>query len=657
MFAQTNRILKLTTPLGEDALVLTALRGREAVSELFHFEAVAVWQSSSALDFKNILGKSVTAEIDLAPGKRYVNGIVKSISQGIHDRERNITHYTLDIVPNTWILTRTMNSAIYQNKAAPDIIKQILSAQGLSSTFKNSLTGSYNTREYCVQYRESDFAFISRLMEDEGIFYFFQHTSSSHTLVIADNPTAFADLPGNADIQFEEAVGGVREDDRVYEWTKEQEIRSGKYTVGDWNFLTPSDSLQASVSTIVKVGNNDKLELYDYPGAYLTKSDGGDLARIRMQGDEAPGEIFYGKANHNQICAGYRFNLKNHPFDDARYTLLSVTHDVQQPLQEGESATEFHYLNEFTCIPGDTKYRPPIRTPFPSVRGVQTAIVVGPSGEEIYVDKYSRVKVQFHWDRLGKNDENSSCWVRVATHWAGKNWGAIHIPRIGQEVIVDFVEGDPDRPIIVGSVYNATQMPPYDLPANMTQSGIKSRSSKGGGTANFNEIRFEDKKGSEQFVMHAEKDMLTEVENDETWTVDHDRTTTIKNNENQTVTMNETIVVDQGNQSITLNQGNQTTEIKMGNQGTTLDMGNQSTQLKMGNQTTKVDLGTVETDAMQSITLKVGPSSIKIDPTSITLQAMMIKIQGQIQVQVQGVMVQVNGSAMTQIQGGIVMIN
>lgn len=655
-FVQAERPLRITTPLGPDALVLTSFRGREAVSELFHYQVDAVWSNATPMDFKNILGKNVTVQLTIADAPRYFNGIVRSVSEGAYDRGRDITLYTLEIVPDTWLLTRTMYSRIFQNMTAPEIIRKILSDKGLSATLKTNLTATYSKRDYCVQYRESDFAFISRLMEDEGIFYFFQHANGSHTLTLGDSPNAFPDI-SDPDIEFDEVVGGTREENRIVEWSKSQEIRSGKYSVGDWNFETPSTNLLANTGTNIKVGGNDKLELYDYPAAYLNKADGETLSKLRMEAEEAPGQISRGRSTHNFLCPGYRFNLKQHLFNNGRYTLTQVTHVARQPLATGQQGSGFNYENEFTCIPGDVRYRPPLSTPIPTVRGVETAIVVGPDGEEIYTDKYSRVKVQFHWDRDGTNDENSSCWVRVATFWAGKNWGAIHIPRIGQEVIVDFVGGDVDHPLIVGSVYNANTMPPYDLPGNATQSGIKSRSSKGGGSSNFNELRFEDKKGSEQIVVHAEKDLLTEVENDETRTVDHDRTTNIKHDESQTVTNNETIVVDQGNQTITLNQGNQSTTLKMGDQSIKLEMGNQSTTLEMGNQTTKVDLGTIETEAMQSITLKCGPSSIKLDPSGITMQGMQIKITGQIQVQVEGVMIQVSGDALTTVKGAIVMIN
>jgi type VI secretion system secreted protein VgrG len=290
--------------------------------------------------------------------------------------------------------------------------------------------------------------------------------------------------------------------------------------------------------------------------------------------------------------------------------------------------------------------------------------VVGPSGEEIFTDKYSRIKVQFPWDREGKKDGDSSCWVRVATAWAGKQWGMIHIPRIGQEVVVEFVDGDIDHPLVVGSVYNADQMPPYALPANKTQSGIKSRSSLKGSAANFNEFRFEDKKGSEEVYFHAEKDHNSVVENNETRKVgsaqspDGSRTTEIWKDEALTVkTGDQTTVVEKGNQSTTVKTGNQSEEVSMGNQSTTISMGNQSIATKMGNQTTKLDLGAADTEAMQSITLKVGQSSIVIDQTGVTIKGMMISVEGQVQTSVKAPMTQVNGDGLLMLKGGVTMIN
>src|SRR5271157_177878 len=647
-FLEADRPMVLTTPLGPNKLIPIAMHGREAISELFQLQIEAVWSGESPLDFKSVLGFNVTLEIDLPAGKRYFNGIVQSITQGVHDPERFITHHFLEVVPEMWLLTRNVQSRIFQQKSVPDIVQEVWNKLGLTSTLKKTLMGTHSPREYCVQFQESDFQFVSRLMESEGIFYFFQHENGQHTCVMADANAAFQPLPGGSTVKFDEAQGGIRELSKIHEWHKAQEMRSGKYSLEDWNFETPATDLLVSEPTTVTVQGNGKLELYEYPGGYMQKGDGEGIVKLRMQDEETPGTTVRGRSLHGGFCPAYKFTLDEYFSDSGKeWVLTGVEHAAKQPLVLAPDVQPFEYSNGFTCIASPTTYRPARVTPAPRVKGLQSAMVVGPSGEEIYTDQYSRVKVQFHWDREGKNDEKSSCWIRVATFWAGKQWGAIHIPRIGQEVVVDFVDGDVDRPLIVGSVYNAATMPPYSLPANMTQSGIKSRSSKGGAAANYNELRFEDKKGSELVTLHAEKDQSIEVENDEThWVghdrtknIDHDETTTVKGKRTETVTGNETITVDQGNRSLTLN------------------MGNDATELKMGNQTTKVDLGTIDEEAMQSITLHVGQSSIKIDQMGVTIQGMMIKIQGQIQVDVEGLMTQIKGTAMLQEQGGIVMIN
>jgi len=640
--------MTLTTPLGPNKLFPIAMRGHEAISELFSYHVEAVWADESPLDFKSLLGFNVTLEIDLPAGKRYFNGIVQSITQGVHDPERFITHYFLEIVPEMWLMTRDVQSRIFQQKSVPDIVQEVWSKLGLTSTLKKNLTGTHSARDYCVQFQESDFNFVSRLMESEGIFYFFQHESGKHTCVMADGNTAFQNLPGNSTVKFDETQGAIREVSKIHQWHKAQEIRSGKYSLEDWNFETPSTNLLVSEPTSVGVQGNSGLELYEFPGGYMQKGDGEGLAKLRMQDEEAPGTTVRGQSLHGGFCPAYKFTLDEYFSDSGKeWVLTCVDHAAKQPLVLTAGAQPFEYNNGFTCIASATPYRPPRVTPAPRVKGLQSAIVVGPSGEEIYTDQYSRVKVQFQWDRDGKKDETSSCWIRVATFWAGKQWGAIHIPRIGQEVVVDFVDGDVDRPLIVGSVYNANTMPPYTLPANMTQSGIRSRSSKGGAAANYNEIKFEDKKGSELLTVHAELDQSIEVEHDEThWVghdrtknIDHDETTTIKGKRTETVTGNETIEIQQGNRSLTV------------------DMGNDSTEIKMGNQSINVDLGKIDETAMQSITLTVGQSSIKIDQMGVTIQGMMIKITGQIQVDVEGLMTQIKGTAMLQEQGGIVMIN
>ncbi|RMF88342.1 MAG: type VI secretion system tip protein VgrG, partial [Nitrospinota bacterium] len=407
--------------------------------------------------------------------------------------------------------------------------------------------------------------------------------------------------------------------------------------------------------------------------------EGRKLVKLRMEEEEVPYQEIQGTSYCRDFRSGYQFELTDH-YDrrqEGTYLLTTVQHSaVQSPdyLSEGE-ASEAPYYNSFTCIPEAIPFRPPRVTPKPVVQGLQSAVVVGKKGEEIWTDKYGRVRVQFHWDRKGKRDEQSTCWVRVAQPWAGKQWGAIFLPRIGQEVVVAFLEGDPDQPLVVGSVYNAENMPPYELPANQTQSGIKTRSSKGGGASNFNELRFEDKKGSEHIYFHAEKDFLRLVENDDKLAVGHDQTIVIKNNRTETVkegdetvtieqgnrtvsidTGNETLQVKQGDRLVSVDMGNDTHQIKQGNRDVQIDMGNDTLTIKMGNQTTKLNLGKSSTEAMQSIELKVGTNSIKIDQTGITLKGLMIKIEGQMMTQMKGMMTQVNGNAMLQLKGGITMI-
>ncbi len=634
-FAQTYRPIKVTTPLGEDQFILTSLSGSEYISGLFQFQLTTVWQGSSPVVFKDILGKSVTAEVENDGIKRYMNGIVKSITQGARVPQHDLTWYYMTIVPTAWLLTRKVNCRIFQKMKAPDIIQQVLAEAGVAVDLK--LQRGYIKRDYCVQYYETDFAFVSRLMEFEGICYFFTHEEGSHTMVLSDDKSNFSDLPHGADVTFEEIVGGLRVEGRIYNWQKAQEINSGKFSLNDFNFETPDANMLAQAATSVNLDKNAALEIYQNPGDYLTQSVGDNFAEIRMKEEEMRAQVVRGKSFNDDLRPGYKFNLQSHFADKGYFAVTGVTHSATQPLDTDFGQGEgFTYENQFTCISFDTQYQPARVTPLPSIRGVQTAEVVGPKGEEIYTDEYGRVKVQFHWDREGKHDENSSCWIRVATYWAGKKWGAIHIPRIGQEVVVDFVEGDVDRPLIVGSVYNADQMPPYTLPHEQTKSTLKSNSSKSGG-GGFNELRFEDKTKSEEVYFHAQKDLNSVIENNETRKVgysaadDGSRTTEIYNNETLSVTK--------------------------GNQKTTVEKGNQSTEIQKGNQTTNVLTGSITTEAMQSITLKVGANSIVINQQGITLNALMITIQGQVQVQVTAPMTTVTGSGMMKVTGGMVMIN
>lgn len=517
MITQENRLLSIDTPLGTDVLLLTGFMGTEHISTPFSFELNTLSEYHS-IPFADIIGQNVTVSIVLADGSlRYFNGIISRFAQtsvGVESENgNNLSAYSAIMVPWFWLLTRTSDSRIFQDSSVPDIVEQIFSEKNFTD-YQLRLSGSYENREYCVQYRETYFNFISRLLEEEGIYYFFEHEQNKHTLILADSPGEHQSCPHqeSARCQPSSGSGSLLEEDVITAIENMQEIRIGRYTTKDYNFKTPNANLLAEASSIQYLGPGEG-ELYDFPGEFYTRPRGESIANLRMQAEEAKITIISGSSNCRAFACGYKFNLTEHSRDDMNrsYVLLSVSHMVNQGVG-GSGGVGSAYSNSFTCIPHDVPYRPPLDTPKPLIAGTQTAIVVGPEGEEIYTDEHARVKVQFHWDREGENNEGSSCWIRVSQAWAGTGWGAMIIPRIGHEVIVGYIEGDPDRPIITGRVYHGTNISPYPLPAEKTKSTFKSYSSPGG--EGFNEIRFEDKKGEEQLFIHAEKNHDVRVKED-----------------------------------------------------------------------------------------------------------------------------------------------
>ncbi|HEY6345527.1 MAG TPA: type VI secretion system tip protein TssI/VgrG [Bryobacteraceae bacterium] len=507
-FTQAARALRIDTPLGPDALLLRSVSGQEAVSQLFRFQ-LELLSEDDAIDFNGIVGKNVTLHLQIVDSERHINGFISRFSQA--GRDERFTHYHAEMVPWLWFLTRKADCRIFQHKTAPDIIKKIFDELSFKD-YELRIYNSYRTRDYCVQYRETDFNFVSRLMEEEGICYFFEHDKdgAKHTMVLADDAAAHKPCPGQPKARCDFSPGNWHPDDVISDWRVEQEYRPSVWSHTDYNFETPSTSL------MVTVKDQGAYEIYDYPGLYSKKGDGDQLAKTRLQETLAPKERVTGKSNCRCFTTGATVEVTDHYRKEMnqKWMLTAVYHQstMGEAYGSGGSDEGFFYTNTFECIPVSVPFRPNRVTPKPSVQGCQTAFVVGPAGEEIYPDKYGRVKVQFHWDREGKNNEDSSCWIRVAQSWAGKKWGAMFLPRIGHEVIVDFLEGDPDQPIIVGRVYNAEEMPPYTLPDEKTKSTVKSLSSKGGG--GFNEIRFEDKKGSEQIFIHAERNQDIRIKND-----------------------------------------------------------------------------------------------------------------------------------------------
>ncbi len=680
-YSQDDRLLSITTTSASE-LVLERFAGTEALSIPFEFK-VTLLSPDPSVDLKALLRTVATVTIYLADGTaRYFNAVFRSLKQseegseiskarvqgGITNLETDLVVYEGTLVPQIWFLSLASNCRIFQDMTVPAIVEQILTDAGIRDfQFNSPLQDSskYPARDYCVQYRESSLNFISRLLEEEGIFYFFQHTASKHTMVFADNSTILTTCPNQAIAKYTASESGVADDltDGIINLERVEQAHTGKSTLTDYSFETPALNLAATLAV-------DNEEAFDYPGNYADIALGTRYAQIRLEAREVNQFVINGVSHCRPFRPGYLFKLKEHyrPDTNQDYVLVSVTHDAVDSTYRQDQDAAHHYSNTFKCIPKTIPYRPAPLARRPFVQGPQPAVVVGKAGEEIWVDQYGRVKVQFFWDRVGTKNENSSCWVRVSQVWAGKMWGWMTIPRMGQEVIVDFLEGNPDRPIITGRVYNADQMPPYALPANQTQSGIKSRSSKTGTTDNFNEIYFEDLKGSEFLSVHAEKDMMTTVEHDDTQTIQNNRTinvtgthtetivkdTTITITEgNHSLTVNkgdQSITVDTGNQSTTITTGNQSNTVSKGNQSTTISMGNQTISLAMGNQTTTLDLGAVSTEAMQSIKLTVGPSSITISPTGITIAAPMININGEMTTSVEA------GVMMT-IKGAITMIN
>ena len=658
-YSQAERVISVKTPLPADTLLLKGVVATERLSSLFQFE-LDLLSDDFGVAPDRLIGRPMTISLRLLDGgTRFFNGICNRFAYaGTEDR---LCRYRATLVPWLWLLTRSSDCRIYQDIQVPDIIKQVFRDAGFTD-FEDKLSGSYPTREYCVQYRETHFNFVSRLMEQYGIHYYFKHADGKHTLVLADAHGGHAPFPGHETIPFRPPSNiAVREQDYLFRWSQATALCTGAFAHDDYDFTSSRTDLLGQASNSLGHGHN-ALEMFDYPGAYANGEDGGAYARVRVEELQAEHVVGQGEGVSRGIAVGCLFKLAEHPIAELNREYL-VTAAVHQ-LRSSEFLTKEAiddlpvYQSTFEVMPSSQPFRPPRVTQKPAIHGLQTAEVVGKQGEEIWTDKFGRVKVQFHWDRHGKKNEDSSCWIRVASGWAGKNWGAVHIPRIGQEVVVSFLEGDPDRPLVVGSVYNDVQMPPYGLPSNQTQSGVKSRSSKGGAAADFNELRFEDKKGSEDVYFHAQKDFHRVVENNDDLVVMNNQTIEIKQNRTEVIKQgNEKITIQQGNRTEELGQGNEKLTIKMGNRTVQLDMGNDDLKLKMGNQTTKLDLGKSATEAMQSIELKVGGSSIKIDQMGVTIKGMMIKIEGQVSVDVKGVMTTVKGDGMLTLKGGVTMIN
>lgn len=579
-----------------DELHVLGFQAEEGLSRLFQLE-VDLACKSAMVKFDSVIGQPACLTLKNDQGPHYLHGVVCRFQQ--REKGRNHTVYHATVVPRAWKLLHRHDCRIFQNKNIKQIIEDLLKKANIDHQIRLKGNQDPVTREYCVQYRESDWNFISRLLEEEGFFYYFEHQQSKHVLQIGNDLMLHTKIPGSSStLGYHPPGPQVPGEEHVISFQYEENVRSGKVTLNDFSFLKPTLDYKNP-----DTGKKDQdLEVYDYPGLYELPETGKGLAQVRLQEHEVARKMGSGQSDSIRLRSGYTFTLDQYDRTDLNkkeYLLLRVLHlgEKHGDLESGAVSKRIRYVNSFACIPKDVPYRPPRVTPKPFVQGSQTAIVVGPKGEEIYTDKHGRIKVQFHWDRLGQKDQNSSCWIRVSQLWAGQSWGALWIPRIGHEVIVDFLEGDPDRPIVIGRVYHAQNVPPYTLPDEKTKSTIKSNSSMGGGGSN--ELRFEDKKGSEEIYIHAQKDQNQVILNNHTISVGADQTRTI--------------------------QKNRTSTIKDGNDTFTIEKGNQSITLKAGDQSIKVT-GKIELEATSSITLKCGGSTIKMDPGKIAINAPLVKI-------------------------------
>ena len=684
-YTQDKRIGRLSTDLGKDKLLLLGLSATERLSESYTVTIDAF--SVEPVPVYDLLGTDVGVTFESGTDSntnRDFAGVLWEYSElGKDDRGYN---YRLVLRPMTEFMTLNRRNRIFQKQSVVDTVKSVL-----LGTPQFKLSGSYSPIEYCVQYQESDFDFVSRLLEYEGIYYYYEHEGTGSKMVLVDESNSHESLdPSSVKVLPSSAR---RPDAPIWSVTERRGLGPAKVTVADYDFETPSTSISGSQPAAKVFGEptkrggkagedggqkwKDAAEVYDFPGkvVYATgegSAKGGqadtatryskvwlDANRRRMARSFAEGALFSAKA-------GFRLELEYENGTKAEYLIVGTQHGYSAPPYDSGDGEE-----TFTCslelMPADQQYRPATVTPRPRIMGPQTAVVVGPSGEEIYTDKYGRIKVQFHWDREGKKDENASCFIRVVQSVAGQSWGQFSLPRIGQEVVVTFLDGDPDRPLVTGAVYNAGNTPPVDLPANKTHHGFRSRITKGGG--GFSHFWYEDKKGSEVVWFRAERDYKAHIVNaDEERQYDKGHRTTLFQSGNDTKTLDAgslTTLIKKGDETRDIKQGKRTTtiyddetlEVKMGNRSTKISMGNESLKVAMGNIATKADLGKIDEEAMQSIELKVGANSIKIDQTGVTIKGILVKVEGTAMLQTKAPMVQQSGDGMHIIKGGLVMIN
>ncbi len=697
-----NRLLRMDGDYTAPDLFLKSAVVRDGISRLTE-TTVEFMSKNKALKLEDVVGYSLDLIIEKedASERKFLGTCISAEYIGLY---QGYGLFQAEVRPWLWFLTRRQNCKVFQELSAVDIIKEVLSDYGFDGHLDNKLSGTYKPRLYCVQYRESDFDFICRLMEEEGIYYFFSHEASDVKMVLADSVSAYQAVEEGPDLQFffrEEQFR--RRADHIFEWTAGERVTSGKVTLNDYNFEAPKSPLKSTKAMAKGKHSHKTYEVYDYPGHYRKGPLGENYAKVKIEAEAIRHQTWNGAGNVRTLEVGRTFKLKDHPRGDDKtdFLISQATYYLQIETDYEDEDTlgsitgsrlEFDPENRdtyrcvFEVVPKASQYRAALTTPWPEIGGMHTAVVTGPKGEEIYTDKYGRIKVQFHWDRIGEKDDKTSCWVRTVMPWSGKSWGMMAVPRIGQEVVIQFEEGDPDRPVCTGMLYNADTMPPWELPANMTQSGVKTNSSKGGD--GFNELMMEDKKDAELVRFQAEKDYQQIVKNNADITIGLEKkdkgnlTQTIHANKVETIkTGDHTFKVETGNQEIfiktdhketiegkatqkvtgdtaqTVVSGNYTQDIEAGNLTRTVGAGNEKVSIGAGNYSLKADAGKITLEAATSIELKVGGSSIKITPASIEIKSTKIDIKATGMLTGKSPKTTIKGDAMLTLKGGVTMIN
>jgi type VI secretion system secreted protein VgrG len=720
-WSRANASMAMTSPLGDDVLIPISLSAQESISQPFQFEVVTVCQNG-VIDPNSLLNNPVCVILQDETGSpiRYFHGIVRTVTdEGPVRSDTDVAAfelYRLILVPRLWFLCQTTDTRVREMMSATDILNAMFTDAGLTD-----LSGppSSDTRQYTIQFNETDLHFATRLMEEEGWFYFFQHTASAHTLVIANQNTAFTAIASATMYIF----GGSDGTFQLHDFNLTGTTVRGQMTLQDYEPVSPAASLQSVSKTVLKTGGAAARDDFRWSAAVSYTNESGtdpsanasdniqtdgtvvaNRAKWEMEGAEAVATLYDGASQFGGLVPGGTFTISSTPANtyDNTYAVRSVTHHATDDTWLNDNGVA-SYSNRFTAFLSSTTWREPITTLRPRMTGIYAALVMGPqssaqstiavqSGEEIYTDDMARVKVRFYFDWRAESTGSNAVWARVIQPWAGKGWGAQFTPRVGTEVAVAFVDGDPDRPIVIGGLYNGAQAPIY-LTADKTKSGIRTRSTLSGSTSQFNELTFDDKSGSELIFVHAEKDMFTEIENNQTLTVDNCRIVTVKQNEtvaiqnNQTITVtqdraltvsngnstfdvgtgNHTVTIDKGNQSVTISKGNSTFDVGTGDHTVTIDKGNQSVTIKgnstfevssgshtetldKGDYTININAGQMSITAQKGISLTVGQSSISLTPSGITIGATQISFKSQ-------ATGSWDGGGMLTLKGGLVKVN